>query len=655
MSNELIVIKRALCLWFYFLENSLFLLWKGLGLGVIIVLNAHAQLVTVPVGPVLPKPAPNAKTTTKLLKLPFFDDFSANKTIFPDTSRWELGGGTYVSNTITIDHPTRNVVVLDGTNINGLPYEINSPSAEGITDILTSQPIDLSGLAAKDLVYISFFWRGKGLGEIPDQNDTLRLQFKNLQGDWKNTRFVKSGKDVVNKFQFADSLHINDAAYLYKGFQFRFLAKGRLSGQYDNWFIDYVYLNRRIEADDKREKPTKAFYQDVATVTPISPFLKRYSAMPVSQYLVRPELETADSLTALMSNLNNAPNPLATRFTIIDELTKKVIQQANPFGKDSTQFINETSSQLRKIKLLPLQIAAGTKKVSLLTNYFIRTTDDSPTKKQIKDIDLTVNDTISSRTTMDSTYAYDDGSAEYVAYMNKPLGRTAVRFVLNKPDKIGGVKMNLSPILKDISGQGFTLMVWDSRNGKPDKALFQRSYKIKYPTNRDGFVDFPFLQGDSAISVAVKDTFYVGWIQTSTDFMTIGLDKNNSRAENIFVNTGVEWASYKNTGGDLPAFEGNLMLRPYLGSARVPIVLSTSKEEKTEDDWVIYPNPTNGIVRWNSDEVKEVQVFSVGGNTMISFPQPGSRQVNISNLPTGKYLIRLSNDNRSVIHKILKL
>lgn len=651
-----------------------------------IITTAHAQLTAVPIGPNLQKHYSNARIAAiDTLKLPFFDDFALSKNGLTDPKLWQQKGGTYVSNTMTTDHPTLNVVVFDGTDASGRPYRFSTASVDingqGDTDTLTSQPIDLGGLKTvgvnaqnteADSVYLSFYFRKEGLGELPDKGDSLLLQFKAKNGAWDNTVW---GIDSWTM----DTLKLKDGfifvsvnvprTYLYKGFQFRFRSRGRQSGRFDNWFLDYVYLNK------KRFK-TDQYLEDAAMVASISPFLKRYSSMPLEHFLVNPKAEIADSVSTSLIYLKKEieKKAISTRFTLENDSTKSVIQRTTFSLKklDGSLDSNITTPgnvfQLIKIKPSPLNIDANLKKlnkVSFTLKFFATTTDNN--NKTIL-VDRQLNDTITSKAVLADYYAYDDGTAEYAAYMNKPLGRVAVKFVLNKTDNVVGVKMNLVPILKNITDQDFTIFVWRNNQGKPGTVAYQKSFKVKYLDVRDQFIDFPFFyEKDTIINnkpekikvqqgVTIDDSvFYVGWMQIGSDPLAVGLDKNNKRSQHIFVNTGQQWAAYTDFKNDpnVAYFDGSLLIRPYLGKKTSEIITSTPVEE--DSDWKIFPNPTEGIIRWETDEVTDVHVFSIGGSTMLQFPQASQKQINISSLPAGKYLIRLSNDKRSVIHKIVKL
>ena len=114
---------------------------------------------------------------SEVLQIPFWDDFSTSTGV-PNSALWEDSENVNINPTLGLNPPTLNVATFDGTDAFGIPYDINSQFV-GNTDNLTSRQIDLSKIAANKLntVFISFFWQAKGNGEIPNANDSLRLQF----------------------------------------------------------------------------------------------------------------------------------------------------------------------------------------------------------------------------------------------------------------------------------------------------------------------------------------------------------------------------------------------------------------------------------------------------------------------------------------------
>lgn len=605
--------------------------------------NSYAQLVGFPTGPSQPAAVlKNARLT--VTTLPFFDDFSLATNGRLDPTLWQSGGGTYVSNTMTINHPTLNVVTFDGSDAKGQPYNFVNQFTQGAADTLTSQAIDLLGLTPKDSVFFSFYWQLRGLGELPDADDSLLVQFLDDRGTWK-TVWKQAGGKQDNNFIY-QQLALREASYLHANFQFRFRAFGRLSGQFDTWHIDYVYLNKKRPINDR-------FIKDVACRLPVSSFLKRYTAMPLKQYLARPAAETTDSLTTDINNLyyEGTFNNTTLSFILQDELSGKIFHN---FTENSAKLISGLENQTKIFK--PSSIDSlniiSSKKLVLVSQFKILTTDNSTDNNNVPSIpgiDLRRNDSISSKTVLDDYYAYDDGTAEAAVYFNRTLGRTAVRYFINTPDVVSAVRMNIVPTLKDLTGQSITIQVWSNGGGKPKSLLYQKGYKVNYPANRNDFIEFPFDYG-----VAVRDTFYVGWLQIGQDGVPVGLDRNNQREDNIFINLGQEWVPYTNFKNDpnLTYFQGSLMIRPVIGGKTSATLTSVAPERVLS--WDVFPNPSSGLINWTPNDIKQVEVYGLNGFLLRKKSvQPSENFIDLSDLSDGLYLLRLSNDEKTVTKKIL--
>jgi hypothetical protein len=72
----------------------------------------------------------------------------------------------------------------------------------------------------------------------------------------------------------------------------------------------------------------------------------------------------------------------------------------------------------------------------------------------------------------------------------------------------------------------------------------------------------------------------------------------------------------------------------------------------------IYPNPTNGMINianTNSLPVSEVRIYSINGVEMFAIADPNITDLNVSALPAGLYIAKLSNaENKISIFKFVK-
>lgn len=285
-------------------------------------------------------------------------------------------------------------------------------------------------------------------------------------------------------------------------------------------------MNRGRSVNDK-------FVKDVATRQALSPFFKRYTAMPLSQYLVNPRAETADSVTTDVNNLFNNFNFTTFHFTVRDEISGRLVQD-DP--QTNSVLIGSLSSQGKTARPAPITSFGSATKAQLRYKVDLLTTDDQ--NPSIPGVNLRQNDTISSVAVLDDYYAYDDGTWEY-AQQIRQREQIAVRFILNKADNIAGVRACIVPFTTNQAGQSFVIRVYGNNAGRPGPAVYQQSFSTQYPTSRNGFVDFKFTK-----SVSVKDTFYVGYQQISssdTALLRLGFDKNSPFGAHIFYNGGTNW------------------------------------------------------------------------------------------------------------------
>ncbi|MEE1220906.1 MAG: leucine-rich repeat domain-containing protein [Bacteroidales bacterium] len=65
----------------------------------------------------------------------------------------------------------------------------------------------------------------------------------------------------------------------------------------------------------------------------------------------------------------------------------------------------------------------------------------------------------------------------------------------------------------------------------------------------------------------------------------------------------------------------------------------------------VYPNPTRGKVTFNQ-AIEKVEVIDLSGKTLFTFSNANS--INIESLPSGDYYLRLTNNDKAIMQKIIK-
>lgn len=569
-------------------------------------------------------------TRTAALALPFFDDFSLVTNGVPDPTRWVPGGGTRVNNALGINPPSLNVVTFDGQRRDGQVYNLTNDLSSGGTDTLTSQPIDLAGLAPRDSVYLSFYYQIKGLGELPDPTDSLRLQFRTATGTWR-TAWVQRG-GPANPFTLT-VIPLRAAEFFHASFQFRFQTFGRTSGAFDTWHLDYVYL-------DRNRRFANRFVKDVALQTAPSPYFRRYAALPLRQYLANPAAETADSVRTTANNLFNNNNFTTLRFRVRELTTGQTLQN---FVQPISENIPALSQQVKRVRPVPLPSNFSGNQARLRYTFDLLTTDDQ--NPSIPGVSLRRNDTISATAVLANYYAYDDGTAEYAAGLNQRLGRVGVRFVVNQPDAVQAVRLHLTRYRRDLSATTtFSLQILENARGLPGRPLHQQSFPVTYAEGPDGFIEFQLSR-----HVAVRDTFYVGWQQLTDDVLAVGLDKNYRFEKQVFYNLGTAWVPNAEV-------EGAFLLRPVMGGNRADsLVSSTPEEVPSARELAVYPNPTAGPLRWNDGTYHTLDVLDAAGRVLRHFDVAGRREADLSGLRPGPYLLRFSDERRTLHRKLIVL
>lgn len=569
------------------------------------------------------------------ITLPFFDDFSQTKGPNPNPKLW-INGGTNINNTFALNQPSVNIATFDGKDAAGLPYDFTNKLAYGRTDSLTSRPIDLSTSLPADSVYLSFFWEARGLGELPDDDDTLMVSFLD-----KNNKWIPVWKQQgVSENAFRQKIiAIKSLDFFHSTFQFRFEAKGRQSGAFDTWHIDFVYLNKKRRLKD-------IYTQDIACRAINNTYLKRYSAMPMRQYLVNPATEVNSTMEVEISNLQKTARIVNFTWQVSDTLSKTTY--INDIGGNETITAPTTKAKSNKIEPITnfKQKSAVLKFKQFITYEKSDVINLPDSTNNVPEINLTANDSISTYAILDDFYAYDDGTAEVGADYDQSLGKAAVQFVLSKADTVGAVRFNFSPYFRDISGQFFLIQIMESAGGKPGKVLHQQSAKVQYSPEVNGFTEYQL-----DLNVAVKDTFYVAWSKVNEDVIAIGIDKNTPQfASKIFYNNGSVWI--QNT-----SLKGSLMVRPVVGSRKASNGQSnvlTANEAPLNDAFIVAPNPTTGTIKWNLPNIKSINIFDISGREVFS-KTIDSQELSLENLPENTYYINFSDGKKNYIRKIVVL
>jgi len=556
------------------------------------------------------------------LQLPFFEDFSQSKNGQSDPKKWISNTGAFINNHFAQNAPSYNFATFDGIKNTGEPYNFISPTASGIADVLTSQRLDLSGGSSADKIFMSFYWQAQGLGEQPDPDeDFLELQFKDNLGEWR-TVWKQNGTQSTD-FQYV-IFKVENTDFFHKNFQFRFQSHNRLSGLYDVWNVDYIYIHRN-RAESER------FILDIAASQQPQSYLKRYQAMPIKQFFANEKNETTDTIRSVANNLFDQFNVIS-----YDVLLKDLVKG------DSLGLLQDTIDIIEgreKFKLfgLPLDtLPKGRQKMILEYTFRLNTGTNNQ-----KDLDLKINDTIRQQTILDNFYAYDDGSAEYGVSLSQKFGKLAYRFELNVADILSEIAIGFVPLGINLNGETFNLYIWKKISSdltkQKDSLLLIQNVPLEYIQKPNALTRIKLNK-----NIPLDGEFFVGIEQLTEKDLTLGFDRNNDSGQEIFYNVANRWEKNQK-------LKGSLLLRPIFAANQVTAI---EKEQKFLDVKV-YPNPTNGQLRIDG-KIKKARIFDLNGQLILekSFDLYENKELFLDQ-KSGIYFLHLEGNTLFSVQKIV--
>jgi hypothetical protein len=600
--------------------------------------------------------------------LPFWDDFSKPYLgFFADTLRWLDSYSVWVNDGMGINPPTINVATFDGLDSAGRAYNPNEILSTGYTDYLTSIPLDLSegkiSVAERPGVFLSFFYQWRGNAEAPDASDFLEVDFKSIDGTWITAMTIFPGDDPQSTLFYHTILQVSGDEYFHDNFQFRFRSFGRMSGPFDTWNVDYVYLNKDRNINDLS-------FPDRALSTRLGPLFGKYRSIPRRHFFSNAQLTPPTFEIQNMKNVEASINFRTEGFFSSTDLDtdntttyETVIGKATPINiTDNVLFANEHRS-VRMDTLPdindPLQFPADPAIDSTLIRLTValQTNDNIPFNNappieadstgdytpNYSPIDFTRNDTLKADYVLSNYFAYDDGVAEYSAGLIESGNLVAYQFEIDtsytlKQDTLIGFDIYFPPYGL-TSNQRIDFFIYHDNDGVPGELWLRIPSKVVTAKGVNQFQRIVFLP---ALLINEKK-FYIGWKAPVSGTALVGLDISNDTGDKIFVNTNDSW--YQNQD-----VRGSLMVRAIFGSG----VIDSSVGVEDEVKFAIYPNPSRGNF-YIEGPVTDVEIFSLTGQ-VIPFASEATEnrtQISVRDHTPGLYVLRYKTGNKTKSAKII--
>jgi len=566
------------------------------------------------------------KGGTVNLNLPFFEDFSSN------TWNW-ADDNVYVNAHFPMNPPTIGVATFDGLNALGYAYDFEDPYAYGAADTLTSLGFNLGSFNTNSNVYLSFFYEAGGLGNAPELEDSLILEFYSPFGAGQWTQVWSSnGTEPIDNFNQV-FIPVNEPIYLLDGFKFRFVNFATLSGEYDLWHLDYISLDSNVD-------PSNVVFDEVSQQYNYHTLLNEYSAMPWSHFKSNPSSFMASSFPAKQRNLGNDEN-IVTGFSITNFLNNTQAFNA----VDLNTALNANSSFTRNLSLSGYVYPTTPEPTSGFVDFTVRTFIN-PTDAHLE------NDTAAFIQHFHNYYAYDDGSSEKAYAVSASGANVAMKFRSEIADTLLGIYVHWIPFGFDVSNQTFLLRAWNDGGSQPGSEIGE-NYTYQYPHYwQDGYNTWTYYAYDSP--QAVDGNFYIGWVQSGEVELPVGLDKNTDfNPTKLFYNLGfgTNWSS--------SSIQGTAMIRPVLKSG-IDSWVGTN-EIASAQEIESFPNPVNSeltITGLSSNASYTLGLYDFNGSLIQSNNITGAAttQLNLENVSAGLYLLRIQDVHGSCkTIKVVKL
>jgi len=550
------------------------------------------------------------------LSLPFIDDFSYNSRIV-NSNFWEQSS-VFVNRTYPINPPTVGVATFDGLDEFGFARDFSQSNTSSPSDTLLSKKIDLS---ISSSVYLMFYYQAKGLGDAPELQDKLVLEFLNDTLEWEQVWF--SSDTIIDEFTRV-ILVLDEARFLHSEFQFRFRNYATIAGNFDHWHLDYVKIDELLSISDTSE------LNDVAFVYNSPSFLERYFEMPWTHFLNNESSELKDSIDIQLRN-NNASINVDYQYNIFENnnqifhypstgFTRNVsVLDYNSIGNFS---FSEPPINVPNTAFSSFQVDSAT---FIIENIILTASSDNK-----------LNDTLYHTQNFHSHFAYDDGTAESAYGININGAKLAYEFKLNRPDSLRAVQIYFPQMLQSVDHVDFNLTIWEKTNGVPGDTLYSQ---ICSPVHtKDGkYYTYYFKR-----PLKIIGSFYVGWEQTTDDLLNVGFDRNNESNNYMMYDIGAGWT--------MSSYPGSWMIRPVLSMD--PIV---SNLTDVTTDFFVYPNPVFSELFIETSIIPNIiSIYSLQGILLRKIvPDSNLSKININNLSSGVYFLELSYDSDKKYHKII--
>jgi len=560
---------------------------------------------------------------------------------YPDTLAFlNNDGGVFINDDMAPNAISSGVATFDGVKYNGFPY--STTQVNGYADNLTSLPFYLGSFTNTDSIGLSFYWQSNSLGLPPQTNNFLALEFKTATGTW-NQVWKKNGNpnDPEEEFRHA-FIPIIDPMYLYDGFQYRFLNYGLLSGRYNVWNVDYIYINKKMSS-------ATAAVNDVSFSSVNKNCLQNYTSIPYEHFKSLSDPNSQLKPTSKIRIRNGLPNTIGggtgiVTFTFTMATTDNII--------DTLDIVSQPLNLFASIPIVDTSFTTFIAQDSIKAPYILRQNFYSTNADTIYPIDMSFNNFRRNETVFYDYYAYDDGTPEDAALLKQAGGlRFRTKYEILKNDILTHLDYcflkNYGPDLTNLVAY---MTVWKVQDGDTVEIVENgQPIYLKYSADINGFVRYEF----SPHMPLAPGTYFFGLRQEFDLPLFIGYDRNNDRLDKSSISTdGKKWTPLSNFV-DKP---GALMIRPVFykqNDSTIVTSVEPTDPKESKEHFTMYPNPAENLVTFAGNP-DYVILYDISGRILLQQSITADASgIQIDNLPNGIYVVALKKNDYTEIKRLI--
>ena len=171
-------------------------------------------------------------------------------------------------------------------------------------------------------------------------------------------------------------------------------------------------------------------------------------------------------------------------------------------------------------------------------------------------------------------YSYDDGKAEYAAGLNQKNSELVLEYFTYTSDTLTHIQILFPETIENSYSQNIELVIY--------KNISDESTKLRSQNVSISYDNFNLNTYELENPLIVEDTFYIGFKQFESNFLAVGLDKNNNTSDKIFYKVDNQWEQ-----NDI--IKGSLMIRPLFNNS--DLIISGINEKKSDRRNYNFPKP----------------------------------------------------------------